>query len=530
MGSIKISNVNDSKVIKMNKLNYKILIISGLILLFFSCQNSSQSNNKKAEAIFEETWESLSKIDREPEWFKDAKFGIYFHWGVYSVPAFDSEWYPRWMYAPGRENWGGEVFGYHEKTFGSLSKFNYHDFIPMFNAEHFDAKEWADLFKKSGAKFAGPVAQHHDGFAMWGSKVNPWNAKDMGPKKDILGELFVELKKNDLKTIATFHHERLLQRYANDTAAWAKNTPDPGWDSHYPYHPDYITSTTDPKLRLLYGNMPENEFYDYWLNQINEVVDEYAPDIIWFDSWLDIIPENYRQKMVANHFNKAVSRGQKPIAAYKQEDLPANVGMLDMEQGGKTELSADYWLTDITISYGSWCYTHGQTYKNPSLVIRNMIDVWSKKGIVLLNISPMANGIIPDAQREVLTNIGKWIEKHKEAVYETRAYSIFGYGDAKLEANVFGGQTATIEYNQSDIRFSVSKDQKNLFIYSLGLPEPNKDIEIRTVIEPKIKRVSVVGSGIELKWKVKNNKLTITAPSKASDMDELATVFKVEFE
>jgi alpha-L-fucosidase len=158
---------------------------------------------------------------------------------------------------------------------------------------------------------------------------------------------------------------------------------------------------------LLYGNIPEDEFYDYWLNQINEVVDEYAPDMIWFDSWLDIIPENYQQKMVAHHFNTAVSRGQKPIVNYKQEDLPANVGILDMEQGGKTELSDDYWLTDITISYGSWSYTNGQTYKNPSLVIRNMIDVWSKRGIVLLNISPMANGIIPDAQREVLAAIGQ---------------------------------------------------------------------------------------------------------------------------
>ena len=466
-------------------------------MLSLLVKNNSQPKTKEAEATFEETWESLATIEREPEWFKDAKFGIYFHWGVYSVPAYDNEWYPRWMYVPGRKDSGGTVFGHHEKTYGPLSEFNYHDFIPMFTAEHFNAREWADLFEKSGARFAGPVAQHHDGFAMWGSKVNPWNAREMGPEKDILGELFAELKKRDMKTIATFHHERLLQRYATDTARWAKNTPDPGWDSHFPYHPDYITSTTDPKLRLLYGNMPESEFYDYWLNQIKEVVDEYAPDIIWFDSWLDIIPENYRQKMVAHHFNSAVSRGQKPIVAYKQEDLPANVGMLDMEQGGKTELSDDYWMTDITISHGSWCYTNGQTYKNPSLIIRNMIDVWSKRGIVLLNISPRADGIIPDAQRDVLAAIGQWIEKHKEAVYETRAYSVYGYGIAKSEANIFGGQTATIAYNQNDIRFSVSKDKKSLFVYSLGLPEPNKEIEIRTAIESKIKRVSVLGSGVE---------------------------------
>jgi alpha-L-fucosidase len=514
---------------KMNRRVKQIVLITCISLVVISCKNRSQSKNEEVAAKFDETWESLSTIEREPEWFKDAKLGIYFHWGPYSVPAYDNEWYPRWMYVNGRKDWGGTVFEFHEKTFGPLSEFNYHDFIPMFTAEHFDAAEWADLFEKTGARFAGQVAQHHDGFAMWGSKINPWNAKDMGPKKDVLGELFSELKKRDMKTIATFHHERLLQRYANDTTEWAQNSSNPGWDSHFPYHPDYITSTTDPKLRLLYGNIPEDEFYDYWLNQINEVVDEYAPDMIWFDSWLDIIPENYQQKMVAHHFNTAVSRGQKPIVNYKQEDLPANVGILDMEQGGKTELSDDYWLTDITISYGSWSYTNGQTYKNPSLVIRNMIDVWSKRGIVLLNISPMANGIIPDAQREVLAAIGNWIEKHKEAVYETRAYSTFGYGRAEFEAGQFGGQTATMDYNHNDIRFAVSKDQKNLFVYSLGLPEPNSSFDIHHVAESNIKRISVLGSGVELKWSKTGDVLTITTPG-TTEMDELANVFKVEFE
>jgi alpha-L-fucosidase len=510
---------------KVNRIVLVLLVFTCLV----SCKKGSETKTSNAEVKFEETWESLSTTDREPEWFKDAKFGIYFHWGVYSVPAYNSEWYPRWMYAPGRKGWGGDVFDHHQKTFGPVSEFNYHDFIPMFTAEHFDAKEWADLFKKSGARFAGPVAQHHDGFAMWGSKVNPWNAKDMGPKKDILGELFAELKKNDMKTIATFHHARLLQRYAQDTSKWARNTPDPGEDSHYPYHPDYVTSTTDLKLRKLYGNIPVDEFHDYWLNQVNEVVDTYAPDIIWFDSWLDKIPEHYRQKMVAHHFNTGVSRGQKPIVAYKQEDLPANVGILDIEQGGKTEISEDYWLTDITLSHHSWCYINGQTYKNPSLVIRNMIDVWSKRGIVLLNISPKADGTIPDEQQNVLTTIGRWIDKHKEAIYETRAYSILGYGEAAFEKGEFGGQSATIDYSEKDIRFAVSKDQKNLYVFALGLPASDSNLEIRTPIESKIKRVSVVGSEVDLKWSLTDSILTLTTPN-SSDMDELATVFKIEFE
>ena len=512
-------------MVKPNRLFLSLCAVASLV----SCKTQSDTRTPNTDVKFEETWESLSTIEREPEWFKDAKFGIYFHWGVYSVPAFSSEWYPRWMYARGRKDWGGEVFEHHEKTFGPVSQFNYHDFIPMFTGEHFDAKEWAELFKRSGAKFAGPVAQHHDGFAMWDSKLNPWNSKAMGPKKDILGELFAELKKNNLKTIATFHHERLLQRYAQDTAKWAQNTPDPGDDSHFPYHPDYITSTTDPKLRLLYGNMPEDEFLEYWLNQTNEVVDNYGPDIIWFDSWLDRIPQKYLQKMVAHHFNTAVARGQHPIVAYKQEDLPANVGILDIEQGGKTDISDDYWLTDITLSHNSWCYINGQTYKEPSLVIRNMIDVWSKKGIVLLNISPMADGTITKEQRAVLATIGKWIDKHKEAVYETRAYSTYGYGEAAFEKGHFGGQSATMDYSKNDIRFGVSKDNKYLFVYSLGLPAPNAPFEIRTNIKRKVKQVSVVGSEKEMKWSVAGDKLTLQTPE-STDMDELATVFRIEFE
>ena len=145
----------------------------------------------------------------------------------------------------------GGVGKHHIETYGDPAEFNYHDFVPMFKAEKFDAAEWIQLFKAAGARFSGPVAQHHDGFAMWASKVNPWNVKDKGPKRDITGELAKELRANNMKPITTFHHARLLQRY---------NTGNPddwgGWHSHYPYHPKYATSSTDPELRKLYGNIP----------------------------------------------------------------------------------------------------------------------------------------------------------------------------------------------------------------------------------------------------------------------------------
>ena len=161
----------------------KSFLIIGLIASVFFA-NAQNKDNKP-----EMSWEALSQHE-VPDWFQDAKFGIYAHLGVYCVPAHESEWYPRYMYTEGHP-----VQKFHEEKYGPVSEFGYQDFIPMFKLEKFNAKEWADLYKRSGAKFAGPVAEHHDGFSMWDSKVNRWNAKDMGPKRDVLGELFKETYK-----------------------------------------------------------------------------------------------------------------------------------------------------------------------------------------------------------------------------------------------------------------------------------------------------------------------------------------------
>ena len=157
---------------------------------------------------FEPDWGSLSQHEAAPEWFRDAKLGIYFHWGVYSVPAYSTEWYPRLMHLPGHPVWK-----HHLATYGHPSEFGYHDFVPKFTAEHFDPEEWADLFQQTGARFAGPVAEHHDGFSMWASEVTPWNVGSRGPKRDITGELAASLRKRGMKLITTFHHARNLQRY-----------------------------------------------------------------------------------------------------------------------------------------------------------------------------------------------------------------------------------------------------------------------------------------------------------------------------
>ena len=226
-------------------------IVVALVIVLAACGGAP--TEEPAAQAYEPTWESLGKHNPAPDWFRDAKYGIYFHWGVYSVPAYGSEWYPRWMLFKGHD-----IYKHHVKTYGDPSEFGYHDFVPMFKAEKFNAEEWADLFQKAGARFAGPVAEHHDGFSMWASKVNPWNVMDKGPKRDITGELEKAIRARGMKFVATFHHARNLQRLDQPGEPY----PDGRHfrNSHYPPVEGYPSSTDDPELQQLYGRIPEEQF------------------------------------------------------------------------------------------------------------------------------------------------------------------------------------------------------------------------------------------------------------------------------
>ncbi|MEM6885684.1 MAG: alpha-L-fucosidase [Verrucomicrobiota bacterium] len=503
-----------------------LLTITICLAVLVACDD--QSSEDAPAAAYQPDWEDLSRHNQSPEWFSDAKLGIYFTWGPYTVPAFNSEWYPWFLYRPDhlRDEEADKVIAYHEENFGPRKEFGYHQFVPMFKAEKFDAQDWAKLFKETGARFAGPCAQHHDGFAMWKSKVNPWNAYDKGPKRDVTGELAGAVRAQGMRFITTFHHARNIQHYADTPEKWG------GFNSHFAYHPDFHTSSQDPVISKMYGNLSEQEFYEYWGDQLTEVVDQYSPDIVWFDSWVNLIPENYRQGFAVYYLNHAADRQQEVVIAFKQNDFPKSVGILDIEQGGKKDLSESVWLTDLTLSLKSWSYIQGQEYKTADLVVRNMIDVWSKNGIVLLNVSPKSDGVIPQEQRSVLKQIGAWIQKHEEAVYETRPFDFYGFGSAKAKDGKFGGQSMTTEYSAEDGRFMKSKDGKYLYLFMLGKPEVGSEIEIRGLAQHDyypsqgVKRITVLGSGTEVEWRFALRNFILTVPD--APMDDIATVFKME--
>lgn len=402
---------------------------------------------------YQPDWRSLRQV-QTPEWLQDGKFGIYTHWGPYAVHAYGSNttWYSFSMYMDEE----GEARVHFEKTFGKLTpEFGYKDLIPKFTAEKFDAEEWAELFKKAGARFAGPVAEHHDGFAMWDTKYSEWNAAKMGPKRDVVGELEKAIKGQDMKYVTAFHH----------AANWFFF---PVWDDQY--------DAGDPKYSGLYGQPHEQgakrnqEFIDEWYGKIIEVIDTYSPDFIWFDFALDAIPEGYVKDFLAYYYNHADSKGKQVVVTYKGHDIIPGAAVRDLELGQEPNITYNDWITDTSVDdRGAWGWANDLTFKTPNRLIDNLVDRVSKNGYLLLNVGPKPDGTIPEGAKEVLLEMGAWLEVNGDAIYGTTPWFLAAEGPTNLgEASSIGFNESNVVYTPEDIRFTVKDD--DLFATFLAWP------------------------------------------------------------
>ena len=404
------------------------------------------------EGPFEPNWESLSNY-RVPDWYQNDKFGIFIHWGVYSVPAYGSEWYPRNMYQQ-----GSKEFAHHKATYGEHSKFGYKDFIPMFKAENYDPDHWADLFRKAGARFVVPVAEHHDGFAMYDTDLSDWCASKMGPKRDLIGELAEAVRKQWLIFGLSTH--RAEHWWFMDGGM------------------QFDSDVQDGQYAGLYGpaqprdSQPNEEFLDDWLARTCELVDKYHPQIVWFDWWIqEPAFASYVQRFAAYYYNRGAEWDRGVAINYKYNTFPPEAAVYDIERGQLDDINPHFWQTDTSVARKSWGYIKDERgYKSASQLIGDLVDIVSKNGALLLNIGPRADGTIPEEEEALLLAIGKWLTVNGEAIYDSRPWKVFGEGPTEVTTGAFT-DTKRQMFGERDIRFTTRGD----ILYATVLAIPEKD-------------------------------------------------------
>ena len=423
---------------------------------------------------YKDTWESLSQY-RVPEWYKDSKFGIFIHWGLYSVPAYGSEWYSRNMYI--KDSW---EYKHHIETYGAHKDFGYKDFIPMFKAEKFSADEWCDLFKQAGAQYIVPVAEHHDGFQMYKSEVSHWNAYEMGPHKDIVGELSESACRHGIVNGASSHRVEHWFFMGHGKDFESDITDDEKYGDFYfpampePNHQDLFSKPT-----------PTKEFLDDWLVRCCEIVDRFQPKIVYFDWWIQhSAVKPYLKKFAAYYYNRAEEWGG-GVINYKHDAFMFGCAVVDIERGQFADAKPFIWQTDTAVAKNSWCYTENNDYKSPREIICDLVDIVSKNGRLLLNIGPKADRTIPDEDRHILLEIGKWLSVNGEAIYGSAVWRYAAEGPTKVEEGQFADGNDK-NYTSRDIRFTVNNGC--LYATVLSYPE-NGEVCIESLREADASRL-----------------------------------------
>jgi len=488
-------------------------------------------------ASFHANWDSLAKY-KEGDWFRDDKFGIFLHWGVYSVPAFGNEWYSRNMYVPGNAAHEHQV-----KTYGPQTKFGYKDFIPAFKAERFDAKDWVDLFARAGARYIVPVAEHCDGFAMYASDMTPWNAALMGPHRDIVGELATATRAQGLNFGVSSHTAEhwwwygLGRTFPSDVRSGTPLTEElygPAAAMNLP-GPDGLTDDSkepDPS-HLEKWLPPTHAWLDNWLARSTELVDKYHPDFIYFDWWIaQPAYKPFLQEFAAYYYDRSAERNQKPILTYKGESMPANTATLDIERGKLDQLRLLPWQTDTSISVHSWGYVENDEYRTAKSLIHQLVDTVSKNGNLLLNVGPKSDGTIPEQAQTVLLQMGGWLSANGEAIYRSRPFTVFGEGPTKAPKNSTEKNNDIQTYTPQDIRFTTSHDGRTLYAIELGWSTTHTLImhtlfRDNPYVPAPICSVQLIGSPNVIPFTEELDGLHLTLPD-TPPAGDIAYVFRIE--
>lgn len=444
------------------------------------------------------TWDSLKANYRVPAWFYEAKFGVFMHWGLYSVPAHHNEWYEKHMYGADR--------AWHVAHFGPQDQFGYKDFIPLFTQAKFDPVAWATLFKQAGAKFVIPTAQHSDNFALWDSAVTPFNAKALGPHRDLIGELAQAVRAQGLKFGVSNHGIENFQfinpppDLAADLQAKHADLYDPKWADFY-----HVADRSDAACEKFLVN---------WWNRNVELIDKYQPDMLWFDNGVD---QRYldplKLKVAAYYYNRAKQWGKEVSLSTKKaayapsgNNLQTIGSIIDFEKIGARSpagIRPGAWQVDHPIG-STWGYTNEMRVSGPATIVAALADTVSKNGTLLLNLSPRADGTFPQEQQDTLLAVGRWLDVNGEAIYGTHNWTTFGAGGGRGERGLH-------------VRFTVKGDALYAIIVGdwTGGAVNLAPLATAPKLEGKVANVALLGGDAALAFTSDAAGLHVTLPAAA---------------
>lgn len=472
-----------------------------------------------AEGKFKDNWESLSQFT-VPSWYRQKRFGIFIHWGVYSVPSCENEWYPRLMYKKGTKS---NLF--HSKKYGM--DFEYSSLAKSFKPEKFNAEEWAELFKKSGAGYIMPVGEHHDGIKMYKSELNRWNMFELNGR-DYMAELHEACDKADLGFMMSNHRAEHF---------WFFN----GARKYYPDSEVCRGINTDlygPAFMPDSGNIDKTdkeifateEYLRDWLATACEMIDRNRPIAVYFDWWIhkdEFRP--YLKKFLAYYYNRGLEWGKEVAVFYKWGAVFDGCAIFDVERGQIDGVSRELWQNDTSIGKRSWGYTNDNDFKTSGEIIRNMIEVVAKNGCYMLNVGPKPDGTICDDEKKVLLDIGEWLKTNGDAIYGSYPFEVCPTEGKKRRNGAFHENQ---KYSKKDFCFTAKAGK--IYIFPMGKQIPQK-LTVKSLrrsnehgIRYEINSVKVLGTNSELKFSQNEKALTVFLDKKYDNSTPICICVEVK--
>jgi alpha-L-fucosidase len=481
-----------------------------------------------ANGPFQATRESL-KAYRVPEWFRDAKFGIWAHWGPQSAPEY-GDWYARNMYIEGHRQ-----YKYHVEKYGHPSKFGFKDVIPTWKAEKFDPAHLMSMYKKAGAKYFVSMGVHHDNFDLWNSKFNRWNAVNMGPKRDIVGEFRDAARKEGLR-FGVSEHLAVSYHWFQTSHGADKSGPLAGvpYDGADPKYAEYYHETHQAPNNAWDPQGVPLKWKQHYFSRVKDVLDQYQPDLLYTDG--PIFFDEWGLGVAAHLYNSSAARhggtAQTVYANKGKTDCVNGVCLLDLERGVVDRIWDEPWQTDTCI--GNWHYDKEAKYKSPKIVIDMLVDIVSRNGNLLLNFPLPSNGMLDPQELKILDEVTRWMSVNSEAIYSTRPWNSFGSGPATGTPVKAASGGASQHHNESafnergrkelspeDVRYT----QKGSAVYAFSMGWAGTAVLFPELAQGKVRNVSLLGHKGPVKWSQSEAGLKVELP--AEKPSDHAVAFKV---